>query len=214
MDRIFVSVREDFLTQLYGAQEYEEMYSNILPMLNNIILFKIEILSFYPDERIFRQYDSNKKIHLIHDAVHVENNSWSCGGDANINKSTDYLIRHTICSINHLFDHVVIGHAMNDDPVYDLFFKSLITINNNNEDDVIGVIVKKLWQEKEAKIVDEVLTRVYDGESITDILIEDKVKHIGFKLDNDAYQEFLKSSTENRNQAYIVWRDSLIKLIK
>ena len=214
MDRIFVSVREDFLTQLYGAQEYEEMYSNILPMLNNIILFKIEILSFYPDERIFRQYDSNKKIHLIHDAVHVENNSWSCGGDDNINKSTDYLIRHTICSINHLFDHVVIGHAMNDDPVYDLFFKSLITINNNNEDDVIGVIVKKLWQEKEAKIVDEVLTRVYDGESITDILIEDKVKHIGFKLDNDAYQEFLKSSTENRNQAYIVWRDSLIKLIK
>lgn len=214
MERIFVSVRREFLDLLYGAEGYEVMYSNILKMLHGERLYDPVISSFDFNSSTFGSYYSYEQIHLIQDGVTVNNQMWSCGGDAKINRSTDYLIRHTTCEINHLFDHVVIGHAMNDDPVYDLFFKSLIEINSENKEDLIAGIIKKLWQEKEAKIVDEVLTRVYDGEQITDILKEDKVKNIGFKLDNDAYQNFVKSSTENRDQSYIVWRDSLIKLIK
>jgi len=179
--RIFISVKPaGFESAIFTNQE----------LLNKVRMLKgcgfndhNKILSYDNTQQKFVPYAPGAKIIMLSDAVEI------CDiNEANIiiNDKTDYLIKHSTCSIDNNFSKIMLGHHVENNPVYVSVFKAIL--KEGDEDKIVNRIITKLRPYDDAKLIDEFLTRVWLGEKPSEILNDSKYKQFNFTDYKNIYE--------------------------
>jgi hypothetical protein len=201
MKRIFISVKPLF--RVIFKDSLKKEVNNRLPLPG----CNWEILYYCPDSNKWLYEKDKPKIILMRDELEV------LPDILNPITDNDYLVRHlNVFKLNNKFSNIKKEATEHDRPVWVTVFDEIC--KGKNEDDIVNAIIDKLWPEKNAKLVDEFLTRVYMGETLEDICKDDIYKMFDFEPYIEEYEHFLKSQGENRNEAFIVLQEKMIKSIK
>lgn len=179
--RIFISVKPaGFESEIFTDQE---LLGKVRMLKGCGFYDNIKILSYDNTQQKFVPYVPGAKIIMLSDAVEISDIN-----EANIiiNDKTDYLIRHSTCSIGNNFSKIMLGHHVENNPVYVSVFEAIL--KGGDEDKIVNRIITKLRPYDDAKLIDEFLTRVWLGEKPSEILNDTKYKQFNFTDYKNIYE--------------------------